>query len=77
MSQDLEMYVIYCHPLDMPTHFVCRRWRVVPGSEEPIPDKHMFANHLDLNQLRSLLPPGLVCLTRSEGDDPAILETWL
>jgi hypothetical protein len=26
--------------------------------------------------LRSLIPPGLVCMAASEGDDPAIVETW-
>lgn len=76
-GEPLVMFVIYKHPLDWPHHFVARRLFVLAGEEEPTPDKCVFATHISLIHLRSMLPPGLACLARCPDDDPEIVETWL
>lgn len=76
-SEPLVMYVIYDKPIDWPHHFVARRFVVLAGEEVARADKHVFATHLSLTHLRTMLPPGLFCLARSECDEPQIVETWL
>lgn len=76
-TQPLVMYAIYDHPIDYPEAFVCRRWFCYPGKDEPVADPKPWYIDLTLDAVRQQIPPGLVCLTRMEGDDPKIVETWL
>jgi hypothetical protein len=70
------MYTIYDHPLDFPHSFVVRRW-TIDGGHEPKPDELPFAVGPSLDAVRDVLPVGLICLPRQEGDEPQVVETWL
>lgn len=65
----LELWTIYDHPLDFPDQFVARCFL----GDQPT-DRYLTADTLE--ELRRLLPPGLICFTRDPYDDPAIVETW-
>ena len=67
----METWTIYDHPRDIPHCFVARKFvGLTPTSDVII--------HTELGFIRGLLQRmGLVCLTRSLGDDPKIIETWL
>lgn len=57
---------------DHPGWYLARLFISLP---EPKPtDILVRAGSLD--EIRSLLPPGLTCLTRPPQDDPNIIETW-
>lgn len=71
----LEMWTVYKSPPEYPGKYVARLWVVVHGATEPRQTGDM-AIAPDLDSVRTMLPWGLVCLPRSEGDDPAIVETW-
>lgn len=71
--QQLSLWTVYQRPPDHPDKYVARRWVIRPA---PAPtDEALMAD--DLNSLRQMLPPGLVCLARNPGDDPFIVETWI
>jgi hypothetical protein len=71
----LIMWAVYDHPTDFPAEYVARRFLV--DSDGPLPTSQVLTSN-DLDCLRDALQDmGLVCLTRSEGDDPKIVETWL
>jgi hypothetical protein len=67
-------WTIYDHPRDYPDAFVARRWVAIRGTV--IPTNDMFVAN-SLNELRALLPPGLVLFPRFDGDDPNIVEVWM
>jgi len=70
----LTGWTVYDHPRDYPAHFVARRWVAAGG--DVIPTDDMFiADTLD--ELRALLPPGMVCFPRMPLDDPKIVECWM
>lgn len=58
---------------DHPGMHVARLWFTLP---EAAPTE-VVVRAATLEQLRSLLPPGLDRIPRQEGDDRNILETWL
>lgn len=74
------MWTIYDHPLDadpaMP--YMARRWVVDAGGHRPgnTPGDVLAAASLDVLR-EQMMMMGLTCLTRSPGDDPVIVETWL
>ena len=70
----LEMWTIYDHPLDYPDGYVARCWLITSGGTEAT-DRTVVG--WSLETVRNAIPPGLACLARSDGDDPAILETWV
>lgn len=74
MSAELAMWVIYERPIDYPDDFVLRRHVVGPGTVTP--DARMYCAPT-LDEIRLMLPSGLVCIGRSESDEPQIVETWL
>lgn len=76
-QEPLVMFTIYEHPADHPKAFVCRRWFCFPGEDVPRADVKPWYIDLTLEAVRKQVPPGLVCLSRMEGDDPVIVETWL
>lgn len=73
-SKCLVMYTIYDKPKDYPDRFVVRRWRIVGPKVTPeaVP---MLAD--DIEDARSCIPPGTVCMERYLLDDPNIVETWV
>ena len=70
----LSIWTVYDKPADFPTMFVARRW-VVVGPVPHATDDVVFAYNLE--RLRDQLPPGLVRLPPSPGDDPVIVESWI
>jgi hypothetical protein len=72
----LVMWTIYNSPPDHPGKFVARSWVARRGESEPTPTGHI-AVAPTLEWVRKMIPSGLHCLARSEGDDPTIVETWL
>lgn len=73
----LITFTIYEKPKDYPDKFVVRRWAVVRGQPNPVPDPKAWAVTDSLEQARASLPPGLVCIDRYAQDDPVIVETWV
>lgn len=69
----LEMFVIYDSPTDFPGRFVVRPWAA--GREGTVYGDAMVAATLE--EARELVPAGLHRVTRSPGDDPVIVETWI
>lgn len=67
----LTIWTVYDHPTDLPDHYVARCWAMDQPTQYGIASDTLEA-------LRRVLDSaGLVCLTRSENDDPVIVETWL
>lgn len=74
MTNDLPLWIIYDHPLDMPTFYVARKWLVGRGRTEPTGDLRVG---LTLDEVRRKIPRGLVRMERSMLDDPKIAEIWI
>lgn len=77
---ELATYTIYERPKDFPRSFVVRRWTMRSGVADPTPDLEPLIIAPTLDTARAALElrvPGLFCLTREEGDDPVIVETWI
>jgi hypothetical protein len=71
---DLPMWVVYDHPSDYPQQYVARQHIIGVAGQRPT--GRMMAGTLD--SIRAALANlDLVCLARSEADDPVIVETWL
>ena len=73
-TSQLTGWTVYDHPRDYPDCFIARRWIAVGG--EVVPTTDMFTG-ATLDEVRALLPPGLVYFPRAEQDDPKIVEVWL
>jgi len=72
----LYMWTIYDHPRDYPICFVARKWEIGPHGATMPTDHICFGATLE--EVRSLLPKGLICIRRDPvKDDPNIVETWL
>jgi len=72
-GRELLLWTIYERPRDFPRHYVARPHRTM---RDPGPlDVYLLADSLE--GIRAQLPNGLHCLTRADGDEPQILETWL
>jgi hypothetical protein len=72
----MSMWTIYFNPRDFPGKYVARRHDIFRGDRGPAASSEYFVAD-SLGAIRDKLPMGLVCLSRSDGDDPVILETWL
>lgn len=70
----VSVWTVYDHPRDYPDAWVARRSEIGFGTVTHTAD--MFTADT-LDELRALIPPGLVCVRRSPGDDPKIVEIWL
>jgi hypothetical protein len=69
----LEIWTVYRRPRDYPNHFVARKsLATIP----PTVTNDMFVG-VTLDEVRALLPPGLVCLQAAPEDDPVIVEVWI
>lgn len=68
------MWVLYGPgTADHPGFHVMRLWMTLPVARHT----DVMVKATSLNELHSVLPPGLSKVVRSPGDDPNILETWL
>jgi hypothetical protein len=77
---DLLIWTVYERPDNFPDSFICRPFSTLPRKviqgAAPLP-LDCYLEAATLAELRMLLPAGLTLLTRSPGDDPKIVETWL
>jgi hypothetical protein len=72
---ELPIWVVYDHPSDYPEQYVARQHIVSGDGDRPTGS---FVATKVLDDIRELMIKlGLVCITRSDEDDPVILETWL
>jgi hypothetical protein len=70
----LPMWVVYDHPTDYPDGWLARLWYSLPQPQAT--GLAIAAGALDT--LRDhLAERGCTVIPRSEGDDPAIVESWL
>jgi hypothetical protein len=74
MSAWLTVWAVYDHPIDMPEHFVARRYEAI-DDESHATDDVLVAD--TLQALREQLPPGLTRVPKHPGDDLRIVELWL
>lgn len=76
MTDRLTCWTVYERPKDWPDWFVAREFYSVRGSTEVFATDNMRLAR-SLEAIRKLIPPGFpVCIARSAGDDPTIVETW-
>ena len=74
-NKSLVMWTIYDHPRDYPDSFVARKFLIAGGA--PTPTSEIILS-TSLDKLRAIMVGrGLSCITRSPGDDPVVVETWL
>jgi hypothetical protein len=71
----LEIWTVYERPRDFPAfRFVVRVHEVRAGAHGPT-GRAWGAQTLE--DVRSVIPPGLYRMDRNPDDDPIIVETWL
>lgn len=74
-GRDLSIWTITEKPRDYPDCFVARLHIISAGASSATPE-HILST--DLEALRDeMIRRGLVCIPRSSGDDPVIIESWL
>jgi hypothetical protein len=71
----LAIWTLYDHPHDYPHGYVLRPQFAMAGGEIEISQIAWYAR--DPDELRAILPPGLVRMDRHPDDDPSIIEVWL
>jgi hypothetical protein len=74
----LEGWTIFDHPVDYPDDYVARRW--IAHRDHTVTHTDDILKHENLNTLRGMMgrvAPGLVCIGRYVEDDPKILEVWI
>lgn len=69
------IYTIYDRPDDYPQEVVCRINYV--DASGVMPDPELFSRGLTVEEIRSKLPEGLVCVGRQVNDVPQIVESWM
>lgn len=69
----LPMWVVYKDAVDFPDEIVARMFHTLP---ECRPTKFIIRRKT-LKGIRDAIPDGLICIPRSIGDDPVIVESWL
>lgn len=67
---DVTLWTIYKHPKDYPDKFIARKFIL----DKPTDDIRIGNT---LEEVRDMLPPGLIRLDRDFTDDIVIVETWL
>jgi hypothetical protein len=73
----LSTWTIFASPADAPGRFVVRRFDVVQGQADPVPQDDVTV-HLTLESARNAVPDSAdMCFQRSPDDPPSIVETWM
>lgn len=70
----LNIWTVYDHPADFPHSYVARRFEVDEDGSHVTDD--IVQGELQIIR-ESFRYCGLVCLMRSDDDDPKIMECWL
>lgn len=72
----LSMWTIFDRPRDHPDGFIARCFETGGGNPEPVATGYTIMGRLDL--IRQCMERcGLYCMTRSPGDHPNVVETWM
>jgi len=75
----LSIFTVYRNPRDYPGSFVVRRFEVTAdGCTQRAPLPLVVTDTLD--EARAAVHrahPGAVCMARSDGDEPQIVESWI
>jgi hypothetical protein len=70
---NLNVWTVYDHPKDFPETYVARRFLTLPS---PVATDDVVQG--DLPAIRDAFHRcGLVCLSRNDGDEPQIVESWI
>lgn len=69
-DDDTSVWIIFEEPPDFPDQYVARLYRSYVDTGE-------YVVGATLNEVRALLPPGLMRMERSSGDDPMVRESWI
>jgi hypothetical protein len=72
----LSMWTVYNSPSDYPGKVVARRFDITDG-DVAASDSIIVMDDLDVLRRALAIDMRLTCLSRSPGDDPVIVETWL
>lgn len=73
----MRIYTVSLNASDLPDGYAVREWRIAKGGP-PVPGLLLASGLAGLEQARDAVPPWAdACLTRSPGDDPSIVETWI
>jgi hypothetical protein len=75
LAEGFAVWVVYERPSDFPQHFVLRK-QVVCSEGHTHPEAVCKVAR-SLQEIRTMVPPGRVCLQRMLEDDPVIVETWV
>lgn len=70
----LSVWTVYCRPRDYPRDYVARRFECVGPGARPTDDMFVAAS---LEEIRALLPRGLIRSPRHPDDDPKVVEAWI
>lgn len=73
-KKGLSIWTIYNKPKDFPNTVVARLWNVSSAGKFATNEIRVAPT---LEEVRSLLPPGLYKVPREKGDDPCIIESWI
>ena len=69
--RELTMWTVYDHPLDYPEFYIAKEFNGLTPTNNIIKNKSL----IDLQV--ALIHKGLGRVTRSESDEPQIIECWL
>ena len=67
---DMNAWAIYREP----DRYLCRRFNVSPSGRVTAHEIHAVPT---LDEARTFAPPGSTRYERHEGDEPALVETWV
>lgn len=70
----MKIYTIYDRPDDFPNEVVGRISYIKPNS---VIQGELFGRGKTVEEVRSQLPSGLICLGRQPHDRPQIVESWM
>ena len=75
----MAQYAVYSKETeDYPGLHVCRRFWIVPGRAEPLPEMNPFMATEDLEEIHERLHGlGLIPLSEEGVGDPVVLECWI
>jgi len=78
MADTLSIFTVYENPLDYPGRFVVRRFEVSADGAQPVPPPVAVVDTLaEARAAIRRVHPCPVCMTRAEGDEPQIVESWI
>jgi hypothetical protein len=74
----LSLWTVYDHPRDYPDGYIARKFEVKGDEQVTTKETLRTTDEPGLELLHDAFEQaGLVCMPRSEADDPQIIETWV